>query len=340
MYYLYCCEGTALVASSSGSDILLSKPYTGTRPDVLSRHEKSIHHGDSTSSYRESLERRAKKRNIDDVLHSEDRLTVDSKAFCDVLRCLYFLEKREILHTTNLGPIRDLCIRLGNGTLPRLQDGRNRTYGSEQSMQEMLQAISFAIEEDLLQNICASPFYSIVLDEATDLSTVKQLGLVVQYLDIQLAISHTRYLKLIDLAQAARATADVVVDAVTRYLETTASPSPCLAKIAGAACDGASVMLGRENGVMARLKTKVPGLAVTHCSAHMLALAASAAARLTPWFKHFEKIVNQVYTFFSRSTVRTAELLEMQRVKDHPTLKLKRPSDTRWLSLENAVDAL
>ena len=59
---------------------------------------------------------------------------------------------------------------------------------------------------------------------------------------------------------------------------------------------------------MAQLKTKVPSIIVTHCLAHRLALAASAAARLTPWFTHFEKIVNQVYTFFSRSAVHTAEL--------------------------------
>ena len=99
-------------------------------------------------------------------------------------------------------------------------------------------------------------------------------------------------------------------------------------------------MLGKDSGVMVQLKTKVPHLIVTHCSAHRLALAASDAARSTPWFARFEKIVNQVYTFFSRSAVHTAELLDMQRVLDHPKLKLKKPSETRWLSLENAVNAL
>lgn len=207
-------------------------------------------------------------------------------------------------------------------------------------MQEMLQAIGFNLEEELLHKLCASPFYSLILDEATDLSTVKQLGLVVQYLDTQHAIPQTRYLKLVDLTSATHATGEVVSDCVIQYLESAASPSPGLAKMVGAACDGASVMLGRENGVMARLKSRVPGLIVTHCSAHRLALAASDAARKTTWFKRFESMVNQVYTFFSRSTVRTAELVEMQSVLDYPKLKLKKPSETRWLSLENAVDAL
>ena len=156
----------------------------------------------------------------------------------------------------------------------------------------MIEAIGFTIEKDLLQKLCASPFYSVVLDESTDLSTVKQLGLVVEYLDTQLGISQTRYLKLVDLTPAVHTTADVIVNVVTRYLETTASPPPGIAKTAGSTCDGASVMLGRENGVMAQLKAKIPGLIVMHCSAHRLALAASDSAHITPWFNCFEKVVN------------------------------------------------
>ena len=33
-------------------------------------------------------------------------------------------------------------------------------------------------------------------------------------------------------------------------------------------------------------------------------------------------------------------IITMQRVTDHPMLKLKRSAQTRWLSLQNAVDAL
>ena len=41
--------------------------------------------------------------------------------------------------------------------------------------------------------LCASPYYSVVLNESTDLSTVKQLGLVVQYLDTQVGIPQTSW---------------------------------------------------------------------------------------------------------------------------------------------------
>ena len=40
-------------------------------------------------------------------------------------------------------------------------------------------------------------------------------------------------------------------------------------------------MLGRENGVMAQLKAKIPGFIVTHCSAHRLALSLVTMFRVT-----------------------------------------------------------
>ena len=64
------------------------------------------------------------------------------KFFCNALKCLYWLAKHEIPHTTNFNPLRDLCIDLGNTNLTRLQTAKNCTYSSEQSMHEMLNAIS------------------------------------------------------------------------------------------------------------------------------------------------------------------------------------------------------
>ena len=63
-------------------------------------------------------------------------------------------------------------------------------------------------------------------------------------------------------------------------------------------------MLGKRQVAMVLIKQHVPELIVTHCS----------------WFTRFE------------STVHTTQLAEMQAVLA--------PTETRWLSLENAVHAL
>ena len=41
VYCQYCTQGTTSGASSSGSEVFVSKPFTGTRSDVLARHENT-----------------------------------------------------------------------------------------------------------------------------------------------------------------------------------------------------------------------------------------------------------------------------------------------------------
>ena len=155
---------------------------------------------------------------------------------------------------------------------------------------------------------------------------------------METATLQCRFMKLLDMSQYVHATAENIVDCLTKHLDT-ASPSPSSCKLASTSSDGAPVML-EKNGVIARLKAKVPDLIVTHCAAHRVALTACDAANVEPWFRRFEKSLNQLYTFFSRSSVHTAELREMQSLLDHPQLKLQRSTDMHWLFLENAVTAL
>ena len=78
---------------------------------------------------------------------------------------------------------------------------------------------------------------------------------------------------------------------------------------------------------------------VTHCSAHRLSLASCDASDASSMVPRFQQILNQIYVFFSRSFVRTAELSEMRKALNEPHLKLQQPTETRWLSHQNAVDA-
>ena len=92
---------------------------------------------------------------------------------------MYFLNKQELLiaHTTNFKELKSLCELLGNDSLNRLQKAKNLNYESEMIMNEMVRATG-----SLWRKACfnleatASPFYSAILDEATDISVNKQLG--------------------------------------------------------------------------------------------------------------------------------------------------------------------
>ena len=94
------------------------------------------------------------KQHVEDTILAQDALTVDGEAFCDVQQCLYWLCKQEILHMTNFTLLRSLCTLLGNSTLQRLKQSKNMTYESEQSMQEMIQAISLVLGKKKHTNRC------------------------------------------------------------------------------------------------------------------------------------------------------------------------------------------
>ena len=96
---------------------------------------------------------------------------------------------------------------------------------------------------------------------------------------------------------------------------------------------------------MTRLQEAAPqGFVSTHCVAHRLALAASETCKDISMVSRFERIVNQIYTFFAKSTTHAAELKEMQRVLNEPKLKLKRacrntlaiPMRVRWMLCDGA----
>ena len=72
-------------------------------------------------------------------------VTADEEAFCDALHCIYVLAKHEVPHTTLFTPLRDFCIKMGN---EKLDKSNNVNYRSEQTMQEMLEAINTVLEAE------------------------------------------------------------------------------------------------------------------------------------------------------------------------------------------------
>ncbi len=112
-----------------------------------------------------------------------------------------------------------MCELLGNDTLKRLQKARNLNYESEMTTNEMVRAIGISLEEEILSEAKAYPYFSVVLDEATDVSVNKQLGLCIQYL-LDGGFTKVRNVKLLEVRSG---TADEIAETILRYL-TSAAP--------------------------------------------------------------------------------------------------------------------
>lgn len=109
-----------------------------------------------------------------------------------------------------------------------------------------------------------------------------------------------------------------------------------MGQVVGLGSDGANVMVGRKAGVVQHLRQNdCPYLMNIHCGAHRTALAACDASNDVREISAYVTTVNNIYTYYKNSLIRTNRLNKLQNeMEAQDLLSLKQPSATRWLSLE------
>ena len=88
--------------------------------------------------------------------------SAERTAMLGTLKCMYFLNKREILHTTNFVPLCEFGKSLGALYLEDLRESGNAHYTSERFKQELVQALAETIAKPIQEHLCASPFFHCV----------------------------------------------------------------------------------------------------------------------------------------------------------------------------------
>lgn len=91
------------------------------------------------------------------------------------MKCLHFLVKREIPHTTNYGELLKLLENFGVKELQCLRTARNATYTSQRVISDFLNVLSSTIEEDVINKMRLSSTISLMADESTTVSVTKEL---------------------------------------------------------------------------------------------------------------------------------------------------------------------
>ena len=113
-----------------------------------------------------------------------------------------------------------------------------------------------------------------------------------------------------------------------------------LSKIAGLGSDGASVMVGKQNGVGARLRKLNPYMLSMHCVAHKLALASEAAASSVPYCKQHRSILKGIYNYFHTSPTHYSVLRDIMDLLNDPEVQIQQVHSVRWLTMHRAVEAI
>ncbi|MCO5557243.1 hypothetical protein L7F22_010804, partial [Adiantum nelumboides] len=96
--------------------------------------------------------------------------------------------------------------------------------------------------------------------------------------------------------------------------------------------DGASAMVGLLNGVTTRFKRENPFMTSINCIAHRASLCLVDAVRHSPYAQTIDQFVNEIASTFSKSSIRSAELVELESEFGCAVLQMSRIHKVHWLS--------
>ena len=102
-------------------------------------------------------------------------------------------------------------------------------------------------------------------------------------------------------------------------------------KLVGFGSDGASVNLGKRNGVAALLTADVPFLVVVHCVAHRLERGILDAIKENARLKKLQEILIFLYKQYHYSPKALRELRTIAEALEEKVLKPVNLGGTRWL---------
>ncbi|CAG5003156.1 unnamed protein product [Parnassius apollo] len=173
-------------------------------------------------------------------------------------------------------------------------------------------------------------FFSLIMDETTDQSSLKQCCFTaVVYDENTNKVEHL----FLDMVELSSGTAKGLYDCLHQMLR---NKNILIENMVGFSSDTTNVMVGEHCSVFALLKKDLPHIALVKCSCHMIHLSSSKACLKLP--RNVEDFLRSVGAHFSRSSQRQLKFREFQEFFQVEIHKILTPAQTRWLSLKACID--
>jgi hypothetical protein len=264
---------------------------------------------------------------------SEIRNNLQSKSMkCDdiFIEVVKFITKED-LALRKFGPLLQLIDKITRDDDAKQKLYQER-YSGEYGCGEWLDSIANITKKKLLDKIYESSFYGLMFDESTSLGGQKYLIVYCIYTDRMTMQRFTSFLGLLELHAL---DAHAVEYAIVSYLN---KCNLSIHKLVGISTDGASVMIGKNEGVVAKMKRRIGEHVIsTHCAAHRLALACSNAGKDVLTLQTVDRILMNIYKSFRNSFV-NKEILE--KFRKEKSLTIKKYVETRWFSRLEVVQSV
>lgn len=181
-----------------------------------------------------------------------------------------------------------------------------------------------------LADILKSTYFSICLDESTDVSEDKVLVIIVRYVDLSMNEIATRMWDLVPIFLAgvdADSGAERVLECVENSFGKYEVPIDNI--LIGTCTDGAMTMIGDISGLKQRLQALIPHLIWIICPAHKTHLCASHSITFIP--EEIIELITKFYTMLN-SSKRQKNFRNLQEKLGLPLHKISKWIRLRWLS--------
>ncbi|CAM2117278.1 unnamed protein product [Caretta caretta] len=182
---------------------------------------------------------------------------------------------------------------------------------------EFLEIINCIVQNDLMHEIALAMFHTLAVDENTDISNNRYLVLYFKCRSINSADYKTLFGGLLQLQEC---DAVSIVSSIKEFYK---KHQLNLMKMVMFTSDGASMMLGKLNGVAAQLKCDIPHLVQQHCIAHREDLGISDAWKEVKLIRDIETLMRTVYTVFCHSSGRKCKFQEIVDASDCESVAFK-----------------
>ena len=188
-----------------------------------------------------------------------------------------------------------------------------------------------------LASILRDNYFTICIDESTDIAKEKALAIIIRYSNPNDGYVYSKTWHLARIFQKnkkAKATAQRLFDCLNNSFEMYDIP---MTNIYACCSDGCQTMIGEKSGLKAKLNEAIPNIICVQCPAHMTHLCVQYAIRELP--ECVMKLFTNTHAML-RSGNRQHDYEELQNELGIVAHKILRISTTRWLSLEACVNRL
>ncbi|KAJ8049985.1 Zinc finger BED domain-containing protein 5 [Holothuria leucospilota] len=181
----------------------------------------------------------------------------------------------------------------------------------------------------ITENMKTGP-YSLATDGSTDMSNAKLYPVVVRYFNNTSGKVDCVLLSLVE--STAKATGENIFKILDAELNDRGIPwENCVSF----AADNASVMMGKNKGVVAYITQRQSHIYPVGCACHLMALAAKKATKQLPC--SVDDVLVDIYFYLDKSSLRQQTLKETHLLHGQEMKKILKHVQTRWLSLGHCL---